>query len=57
MQSVFNFDELLKTEQIAALGDHGLLKLINLLASGNMDEYMSWVVTGDPLLDEFGKPE
>jgi hypothetical protein len=57
MQSVFNFDELLKSKQTAALGDHGLLKLLNLLANGNMDEYMSWAVTGDPLLNEFGGPK
>lgn len=52
--SILDFDELLRTEAVVALGDHGLLQLLKIFAKGSMQQYTSWVGSNEAVLTEFG---
>jgi len=51
--SVYDFDEVLKSEAVLSLGDHGLLQLLKIFASGTVAEFTSWTGANGALLSEF----
>jgi translation initiation factor 3 subunit M len=55
LPSIFEFDVVLKSEAVLALGNHELLQLLRIFANGSVSEYTSWVSVNGALANEFGE--